>query len=84
MEGSRALGKVIAMPQAERFRPNHSQFDCCISIYTVVGKALSARPPTDIDHTKRIRRRHWCEDGARALGWVISTPQAERFADNHA
>ena len=37
VEGARALGKVIALPQAEHFRPNHSQFDCCISTYTVVG-----------------------------------------------
>jgi hypothetical protein len=39
-------------------------------------------PPTDFDQTKRIKRRPWCVDDDCVLGWVIATPQAERFADN--
>ena len=78
LDGARALGLVIATPQAERFADNllHQK----TSIYTMVVMIQLFVPPADFDQTKRRRRRPRCVEGARALGWVITTPQAERFA----
>jgi hypothetical protein len=37
-------------------------------------------PPTDFNHTKRIRTRPWCVEGACTLGRGLVQPQAQRFA----
>jgi hypothetical protein len=66
------------MPQTKQFADNplHKKN----SIYTMVGKALIACPPNGFDQTTRRRRLSRCVEGARALGWVIATPQAKQFA----
>ena len=47
-----------------------------------MGPVSSFFYDTFVSASKRIQRCPWCVDDKCALGWVMATPQAERFADS--